>query len=242
MAPIFPTLILNARPAAGKSEISQYLANVPIKERIDRFHVGPIHSLDDFPMLWAWFEEDDLLEKIFSLPRLHSTSDHYFLKEEYWHLLIRRLNLEFEKCAQDAIEEHTCIIEFSRGVEHGGYQAAYSHLSDQILGDAAALYIEVSFEESLRKNLGRHNPDRPYSLLQHSLEEAKMLRLYKDDDWDAFTSKDEAYITVRDHRIPYLIFENEDDVTTRGGEELGERLDKALESLWVSRGKGLRSS
>ena len=78
MTSIFPIIILNARPAAGKSEVSRFLANVPLKERIERFHVSSMSSLDDFPMLWAWFEEDDLLQNIFSLPRLHSTPDHYF--------------------------------------------------------------------------------------------------------------------------------------------------------------------
>lgn len=232
MTSIFPTLILNARPAAGKSEISRYLTNVQLKERIERFHVGSMSSLDDFPMLWAWFEEDDLLQNVFSFPRLHSTPDQYFKKVEYWHLLIRRLNLEYEKCVRDATGEQTCVIEFSRGVQHGGYEAAYAHLSDQILEDAAVLYVNVSFAESLRKNRVRSNLDRPYSLLQHSLEDDKMMHLYREDDWESFTSANSEFISVRDHRIPYFIFENEDDVTTRGGDKLGERLNEGLDRLW----------
>jgi hypothetical protein len=235
MAPIFPTLILNARPAAGKSEISRYLTKIPLKQRIQQFYVGSMSSLDDFPMLWAWFEEDDLLEKAFSLPRLHSTSDEYFLRNEYWHVLIHRINIDYSKCIRDATGEQTCVIEFSRGVEHGGYRAAYEHLSDQILSDAAVLYVNVSFEESLRKNRVRSNPDRPYSLLQHSLEDEKMIRLYQKDDWSAFTSENSDFISVRDHQIPYVVFENEDDVTTEGGDELGIRLSDSLRSLWSLR-------
>ena len=78
---IFPILILNARPAAGKSEVIAYLESVPIPERMERFHIGPIKVFDDFPLLWEWFQEDDILEQSFGLPRLHSTSDHYFLRE-----------------------------------------------------------------------------------------------------------------------------------------------------------------
>lgn len=235
MAPIFPTLILNARPAAGKSEISRYLTKIPLKERIERFHVGPMNSLDDFPMLWVWFEEDNLLQNTFSLPRLHSTPDEYFLRKEYWHLLIHRLNIDYSKCIRDATDELTCVIEFSRGVEHGGYQGAYDHLSDQILSDAAILYVNVSFKESLRKNRDRSNPDRPYSLLQHSLEDEKMIRLYQEDDWAALTSDNSDFITVREHEIPYVVFENEDDVTTKGGDELGTRLSESLSTLWSLR-------
>lgn len=237
MTSFFPILILNARPAAGKSEISRYLANVPLIERIERFHIGQMNSLDDFRMLWAWFEEDDLLQNVFSLPRLHSTPDRYFHKVEYWNLLIHRLNLEYEKCIRDATGEQTCVIEFSRGVEHGGYEAAYAHLSDQILEEAVVLYVNVSFEESLRKNRVRNNPNRPYSILQHSLEDEKMKRLYRDDDWASFTSANSDFIAVRDHRIPFIVFENEDDATSQGGEELGNRLSEAFDRLWSLRQK-----
>jgi hypothetical protein len=240
MTSIFPTLILNARPAAGKSEISRYLTNVPLNERIEHFHIGSMSSFDDFPMLWAWFEEDDLLQNVLSLPRLHSTPDEYFLKKEYWHLLIHRLNLDYEKSMRDATVEQTCVIEFSRGVEHGGYKAAYDHLSDQILENAVVLYVNVSFEESLRKNRVRHNPDRPYSLLQHSLEDEKMMRLYQEDDWFSITAANSDYFVIRDHQIPFIVFENEDDVTTPGGEALGGRLSESLKSLWSIRQKSSR--
>jgi len=50
----FPVLILNARPAAGKSEIIHALKTTPVEERIARLHVGPLHILDDFPMIWTW--------------------------------------------------------------------------------------------------------------------------------------------------------------------------------------------
>ena len=237
MTSIFPILILNARPAAGKSEITRYLESIPLNERVERFHIGSMNTLDDFPMLWAWFEEDDLLQDTFSLPRLHSTPDHYFLRKEYWHLLIERLNKEYSKCVRDSTGEITCIIEFSRGNEHGGYKAAYSHLSDQILHDASALYVNVSFEESLRKNRVRSNPERPYSVLEHSLDVDKMMSLYRDDDWASFSSSSPDFVTVREHDIPYTVFENEDDVTTRGGDELSVRLSKSLIALWSLRQK-----
>jgi len=228
----FPALILNARPGSGKSEVLHYLESISPEERLKRFHIGPMLVLDDFPMLWAWFEEDDLLERVFGRDRLHSDSDGYFLYEDLWHLLIRRLSLEYEKNRRDLGPEPTILIEFSRGTEHGGYQKAYQHLSEQVLRDAAVLYLHVSYAESLRKNRQRFNPDRPDSILEHGLSDEKLERLYKEDDWKDFTSRDAEWIHVRNRMIPYVVFENEDDVTTPGGEPLGERLEDTLNSLW----------
>jgi hypothetical protein len=232
MTSIFPVLILNARPAAGKSEILQYLQEIPLEERQKRFHVGAMKVFDDFPMIWTWFEEDDILEKVFNVPRNHSTPDHYFKNNILWHVLIRRLNLEYERWQRDATEDGTVLIEFSRGIEHGGYQEAYQHLSDLILEKAAVLYVQVSFEESLRKNKKRFNPDRPDSILEHALEEEKLKRIYMEDDWFDFTASDPSYLSVRNHQIPYTVLENEDDVTTKGGRALGLRLEGALWQLW----------
>ena len=42
-------------------------------------------------------------------------------------------------------------------------------LPDNLLGRAAVVYVRVSFEESLRKNSLRFNPQRPDSILEHAL-------------------------------------------------------------------------
>ena len=36
----FDVIILNGRPAAGKSEVIDYLKKVPLEERVRRFHIG----------------------------------------------------------------------------------------------------------------------------------------------------------------------------------------------------------
>jgi hypothetical protein len=232
MDAIFPILIMNARPGAGKSEITHALKAISLDERIRRFHIGPMHILDDFPMLWAWFEEDRILETVINRPRLHTTPDEYFLFEDLWHLLIRRLVLEYEKWQRDATDQGTVIIEFSRGRQHGGYAKAYKHISDVVMQRAATLYVNVSFEESLRKNRERYNPDRPDSLLEHGLSDEKLRFLYADDDWSEFSKTDPEFLHVRSNRIPYVVFENEDDVTTPGGDPLYQRLEGCLNALW----------
>jgi hypothetical protein len=227
-----PLVILNARPAAGKSEVIHFLSQLPDDERKRRFHLGPLHIIDDFPMLWAWFEQDYLLETVFNRPRLFTDEHGYFLHDDLWHLLIRRLDLEYSKYRRDSHDPTSVIIEFSRGSQHGGYQIAYQHFSKDLLGKAATLYVKVSWEESLRKNQLRYNPDRPDSILEHGLSDEKMGRLYREDDWDEFTGDDPSYVVVHDQKIPYVVFENEDDVTTKPGPALDRRLQETLDRLW----------
>ena len=72
MTEVFDVLLLLARPAAGKSEVIDYLKKTPLAERQERFHVGELAEVDDFPMLWTWFEEDALLARMGgALPRVN---------------------------------------------------------------------------------------------------------------------------------------------------------------------------
>jgi hypothetical protein len=232
-----PILVLLGRPASGKSEIIDYLRRIPLDERIRRFHIGTFTEIDDFPMLWAWYEEDALLSHM-GHPRLHTTPDGYFTRRHLWDLLIQRLNLEYDKWTRDAVDGSTAIVEFSRGAEHGGYFSAFPNLSDAILKQAAILYIDVSWEESLRKNRRRYNPSRPDSILEHGLPDTKLERLYKEVDWREFCSPDAEYVSVRGHRVPYVEFANEDDLTTERGPALGDRLEETLSRLWSLRETG----
>ena len=240
--PIFEVILLLGRPAAGKSEILEYLNNIDKKTRMERFHIGEIDVIDDFPMLWAWFEEDTILSEKFGKPRLHSDENRYFKHEYLWHLLIERINLDYQKKFSENGHYHrasTTVVEFARGTEHGGYRQAFEHLSDQILKRAGILYIQVSFEESRRKNRKRFNPERPGSILEHAVGEKKMETLYRHDDFlDLVSGSDEDnFLTIQDQQVPVVIFENEDDVTTSGGEALGMRLETALSRLWELKNK-----
>lgn len=231
---IFPVLALIGRPASGKSEILDYLSRVPPNVRRRRFHLGELRVLDDFPLLWAWFEEDHLLSEL-GRARLHTTADGYLLGDHLWDLLIRRLGLEYEKLLRedpDLHERTSVILEFSRGSEHGGYQRAFSQLSEAIVERLSVLYVRVSFEESRRKNRRRFNPQRPYSILEHSLPDEKLERLYRDDDWPALSAVDPCCLSIQGRRVAYAVFENEDDLTSSGGPALGGRLQEALEGLY----------
>lgn len=231
MRDTFNTLLLIARPAAGKSEVIDYLKRTPLEERIERFHIGKFTEVDDFPMLWAWFEEDAILEEM-GHERLHSDTEGYFKELYLWDVLIQRLCLDRLKALRDDPEQ-TIIMEFSRGKEHGGYESAFDHLTPETLENLAILYLDVSWEESFRKNANRFNPDKPDSILEHGLSAEKMERLYKEVDWADVRGDAEEILTIKGFEVPFVVFDNEDDVTTGRGEALGDRLEARLQQLWA---------
>jgi len=190
--------------------------------------------------LWKWFEQDAILEKIMKKPRMQSTKDGLFLHEYQWHLLIERISMDYSKRLRDIKDyhqEHTSLIEFSRGTEHGGYIDAYPHLSDDILQKAAIFYIDVSYKESLRKNKKRFNPDRPDSILEHGLPDWKLERLYGEVDWEKFKGSDPEIINIKGQKLPYVVLENEADITTARDENLGKALEGLFGKLWDIRNK-----
>ncbi len=231
----FKILLLIARPAAGKSEIIAHLKDTPLDERLRKFHIGDFEELDDFPMLWTWFEEDAILTDL-GHPRLHTDADEHFLYPYLWDLLIRRLNLDYKKKLRDNPDYHqaqTTIIEFARGKTHGGFSRAFSHLSQEIARNLAILYVNVSWEESRRKNQARFNPNKPDSILEHGLSNEKMESLYRESDWGELTADQPDYLQIQDISVPYTVFENEDDITSQGGDKLSLRLEETLNELYI---------
>ncbi|MCP4154123.1 MAG: hypothetical protein GY757_40730 [bacterium] len=239
---IFDIIILNGRPAAGKSEVIDFLKKVPLEERIKRFHVGEFVEIDDFPFLWEDFEDDDLREEM-GLKRLISDTkfeykgkeyEGYVFKDKaYWNFLIKKINFSYEKLVRDNPDYHknkTIILEFSRGSEHGGFKTAYDYIADEILKKAITLYIKVDFEESMRKNRRRYNPDKPDSILEHALEDIKIEKLYKGSDWDEFAS-DADFLKVKDISVPYGVFDNKPEKTDKP-DVLGAHLEEVLNKVW----------
>ncbi len=242
----FDLIILNGRPAAGKSEVIDYLKKCPIEERIERFHIGTFEEMDDFCILWERFEDDDIYEK-HGRPRLisnrHFTYEgknyegYVFQDKFFWNFLIEKFNLNYSKLVRDNAGYHrdkTLLIEFSRGSEHGGFKTAYDYLSEEILERAATLYINCSWAESLRKNRRRCNPDKPDSVLEHSLEDKKIEMMYKESDWAEFSAASPDFLEVKGRRVPYAVFENEPEITDRP-DKLGAHLEDVLGRLWTLR-------
>ena len=229
----FKVILLHGRPGSGKSETIDFIKNTPVEQRKKLFHIGEFIAIDDFPMLWTWFEEDDILEQI-GQKRLHTSPDGYFKGKYLWDLLVRRLCLEYEKIIAEYPEGSapTVIIEYARGKQHGGYKRAIENLTKKVINDAAMFYVKVDFEESIRKNLKRKNPDMLHSILEHSVETEKLEFLYKDCDFAEVIADDENFINAQGMKLPYVVLDNRKDLTSGPVANFGEILQEHFAKLW----------
>ena len=230
----FETIILIGRPAAGKSEVIDFLKKTDEAERAQRFHIGPFTEIDDFPFVWETFEIDDLLERL-GRPRVFTTKDYYFTGDHLWNLFIERINLEFRKRLARDVEfttQQTVLVEFSRGGENG-FGEAFSHLADEILGRAGIVYINVSYEESCRKNRRRFDPAQADSILFHALPDEKMEFYYRTNDWERLSGGRKAgRIRIRGFDVPFAVFDNEPERTDDPA-KLGPALEQVFAALWA---------
>jgi hypothetical protein len=208
-APHFPILIITGRPAAGKSELIDFLKKCDPAERKRRFNIGEFEELDDFLYVWETFETDDILSR-HGKPRVWTDEKYWFKEHFIWNLYIERISLEYRKKAARDPQYHdtmTTLIEFARGGENG-IEEALSFMHEDILKRAKLIYIRVSYEESVRKNHRRARKGQEDSILYHSLPDEKMEYYYKTNDWDKLEARDPKYITVKGFKVPYAVFEN----------------------------------
>jgi hypothetical protein len=229
----FDTIILTGRPAAGKSEVIDFLKKTPPVERSNRFHIGNFEELDDFVYVWETFEQDDMLTK-HGKPRIWSDEKYWFKDHFIWNLYIERLSLNYRKklaANPDYHNDMTTIIEFARGGENG-IGEALSYLHEEVLKRAVIIYIKVSYEESFRKNRRRARPGLEDSILYHSLPDEKMEFYYKTNDWEKLTAADPTFIEVKGFKVPYIAFENEPEKTDEPG-KLGAELERVTNKLWT---------
>lgn len=226
-----PVIILVARPAAGKSEVIDYLKKTLLVERMERFNVAELAEFDDFLYIWEWFEEDDFLTQ-HGKERLHSKPDYYFKDEFAWHVCIQKINNAFAKrlAEPDFLKKHTSLIEFARGGENG-FRDAFNFLSDDILKLAKIVYIKVTYEESVRKNRKRARKGEEHSVLYHSLPDDKMEFYYKINDWEKLSGgKDSGLIEIKGHQVPFAVFDNMPEKTDDPA-KLGPALDEVFARL-----------
>lgn len=229
----FPVMIITGRPAAGKSELIDFLKRTPAEERLRRFHIGDFEELDDFVYVWETFEIDDMLTR-HGKKRLWTDERYYFTDPFIWNLYMERISLEYrKKIARDPRyhDSRTVLVEFARGGERG-IREALEHLHEDLLSRAVLVYIRVSYQESVRKNRRRARKGLEDSILYHSLPDEKMEYYYKTNDWEAIEAQDPASITVRGVQVPYAVFENEPERTLDPA-LIGEELERVTRQLWA---------
>ena len=228
----FPILIITGRPAAGKSEVIDFLKKCDPIIRLEKFHIANFEELDDFIYVWETFELDDLMTR-FNKPRVWSDEKYWFKDQYIWDLYMDRMALDYKKkVLKDPAyhEKMTTLVEFARGGENAIHHAL-TFLSDEMLSKASLIYIKVPYEESVRKNRRRARPGQEDSILYHSLPDEKMEFYYKTNDWEQIEAKDSNFIEVKRHKIPYCAFENMPE-KTMDPTLIAPELERVTKKLW----------
>ncbi|MFC2082907.1 hypothetical protein ACFLSG_02565 [Candidatus Bipolaricaulota bacterium] len=227
-------LLLLGRPASGKSEFIDFMTQVSSDHRAREFFIAPFHIVDDFPILWDLFLQDDVWESV-GRERLfskRSDGNYSVADDSVWGFLIEQIN----RCVLknpgfvNPASRRTLIIEFSRGGP-SGYRDALDRLSPEILRRAAALYVSVSFEESWRRNIARYDEKKRGGILTHSVPREEMERSYGTDDWQTLTDGPVGLLRTGELEIPYATINNEPE--SKVPEVLSERYQAALGPLYA---------
>ncbi|MBI4211706.1 MAG: hypothetical protein HY540_03630 [Deltaproteobacteria bacterium] len=230
----FDHLFVLGRPASGKSEFLDFMQKLPDSERTERFHIGKMKIMDDFLWLWKKFEEDNIWEKVIG-KRLHSkrAGQGYILDSaSLFDFTMEKFNVKFrEKNLDDRFYvDSTLLIEFARGGERP-YRPALARLDRKIYERATILYIEVSGEESIRRNDARYQEKLKHSILAHKVPDEDMARFYRDDDWPELTQgKCEGFLELQGVQVPFVTMKNEPEL--KDPAPLQQRYADALRLLW----------
>ena len=227
-----PHLIIIGRPAAGKSEVIDYLKKSHPDTLRSALHLAPFVEIDDFPFVFQCFEIDAIYTK-YGKPRRFTDERNYFNDPFVWDMLIERINAAHERFLMEHpgyLETGSILVEFARGGKDG-FGRAFSLLREEILRNAAVLYIKVSYEESVRKNRRRARPGQEHSILHHSLRDDQMEFYYKDNDWQELSGgRDDGFIEVKGVKVPFVALNNEPEVTDEVA-KLGPALTRNLDVL-----------
>jgi len=241
MADIFRHLLVLGRPACGKSEFIDFLKHAPADVRRDRLHIGDFEEVDDFPWLWEKFQDDEIWQRA-GYDRLYT--------EEYMPgnpgMAPKGAPL-FDWCMHkfneviagrylgrdDFYRGSTLLIEFSRGGREG-FRRALGILDRRILEPAAIFYIDVSREESWRRNVARYQEKLRHSILAHMVPRQTYDHFYDVNDWNDVTAgRASGRIDVNGLLVPFVTMNNEPESTDPT--VLEARYASALGELWALR-------
>jgi hypothetical protein len=241
MSDIFTNLLVLGRPACGKSEFIDFLKHSAPAMREGRLHIGRFDEVDDFPWLWEKFMEDAIWEKA-GYERLYT--------EEYmpgnpgmapkgarlfdWCMhkfndVIARQYLARPEFYRDG----TLLIEFSRGGQDA-FGRALGMLDPAVLDGAAIFYIDVTREESWRRNVARYQEKLRHSILAHMVPRETYDHFYDVNDWKELTGgRASGRLDIRGVSVPFVTMNNEPESTDPV--VLEARYSTALSRLWSLR-------
>jgi hypothetical protein len=244
MTKTFKHLLVLGRPACGKSEFIDFVKHASPAVRESLLHIGRFDEVDDFPWLWEKFMDDALWEKA-GYERLYT--------QEYMPgnpgMAPKGARL-FDWCMykfneviarqylgrDDFYRDSTLLVEFSRGGPNA-FRRALDMLDPAVLEPAAIFYIDVSREESWRRNVARYQEKQRHSILAHMVPRETYDHFYDINDWSELTGgRPSGRLDVRGVRVPFVTMNNEPEATDPA--VLEQRYGQALGRLWELRSEG----
>ncbi len=213
MVETFDNLLLLGRPASGKSEFIDFIKNVPLTTRAEKYHIGPFEEMDDFPWIWEKFMEDNLWEAAGCERRYSFGGDNPGLAKKgapLFDFCIQKINATYVQMLE---KKGTLFIEFARG-GNDGFRKALNDLSNDILKRACILFIYVSKEESFRRNEARYQEQLKHSILAHKVPDETMNTFYTTHDWLELTNhKESGFLKLQNISVPFVTMKNEPELT-----------------------------
>jgi hypothetical protein len=238
MGDIFRHLLVIGRPACGKSEFIDFLKHSPAEMIRRRLHIGRFEEADDFPWLWEKFLDDEIWEKTGhgrQYTREYMPGNPGMAPEgaklfdwcmHKFNAVIAQQYLGREEFYRDS----TLLIEFSRGGDDG-FRRALGMLAPEVLAPAAIFYIQVSREESWRRNVARYQEKLKHSILAHMVPRETYEHFYDRNDWDDLTGgAPDGWIEANGVGVPFVTMNNEPESTDPV--VLEARYSAALGRLW----------
>jgi|WetSurMetagenome_2_1015567.scaffolds.fasta_scaffold268646_2 hypothetical protein len=216
---VFEYLFVLGRPAGGKSEFIDVMKRCPADARAAAFGIGRFEEVDDFPWLWDACVEDDARQSRGERRRVsEKTPEGYNItRPKFRGSLVDRFNAAIS-ARRDANprfhdEGGTLLIEFARGRDDG-FHDSLSRFAPRTLERAAIFYIDVSFEESFRRNNARYKQGQEESILFHKVPDRDMLGFFRENDWAAMTGgARDGCLELAGIRVPFVSMPNEPEST-----------------------------
>jgi hypothetical protein len=241
MSDIFKHLLVLGRPACGKSEFIDFLKHSPEEMRRSRLHIGRFEEVDDFPWLWEKFLDDAIWEKagyerLYTREYMPGNPGMAPEGAKLFDWCMHKFNEVIEQqylSREDFYRDSTLLIEFSRGGADG-FRKALGVLDRKILQPAGIFYIQVSREESWRRNVARYQEKLKHSILAHMVPKETYDFFYDASDWELLTQgRPAGWLEIHGLGVPFVTMNNEPESTDPV--VLEERYAAALGRLWELR-------
>lgn len=232
----FDNIMLIGRAGAGKSELIDFLKNVPERERLEKYHIGSFSEIDDFPWLFSLFKDEDLWEQL-GRPRKYARKENKIyvtLDYEIYNFTTLKLNRTVQEMLsenKDFHENKTLFIEYARG-RTDGFKTSLNLFDVPVLEKTAIFFLDNTFEESMRRNTVRSSSkDSEQTILHHKIPLEVMEKYYTTHDWYDLTKKEShGYIERKNVKIPFVTVWNIPE--SHDFKVLEERYSPALKKLW----------